>query len=216
MYPPKRFPADLASHGGPGPVPEDSNLWWHGPKWLSHPRAWPVDITSTTIAEILAEAKTVREIFKLATDQEVDGFDALPNKYGLWRVFVNNTRRPPHERKTRPLTTEELSVQRRFWEKRVQQEGVKSKNYENNRSQLNLQLNDQQFLECWGRIQGVYPVYLPETAVYTEKFMEQAHESTLHRGTQLTMAKVQERHWVLRLRQLVKRIMKKCPGCKRF
>ena len=30
------------------------------------------------------------------------------------------------------------------------------------------------------------------------------------------MAKVRERHWVPRLRRLVKRIVKKCPGCKRF
>ena len=126
--PTKENPADLASRGGP--VPQDSDLWWHGPKWLSHPSAWPVDITTTATAETLAEAKTVREIFKLATDQELDGFDALLNKYGLWRVlriggwvtrFVHNTRCLPREKKTGPLTTEELSVQRRFWEKRAQQ-----------------------------------------------------------------------------------------------
>ena len=82
-----------------------------------------MDITTTATAETLAETKTVREIFKLATDQDVDGFDSLLHKYGLWRVlriggwvarFVHNTRRPPRERKTGPLTTEELSIQRRF------------------------------------------------------------------------------------------------------
>ena len=120
------------------------------------------------------------------------------------------------ERKTGALTTEELSIQRRFWEKKAQQEGVNSKNYENDRSQQNLQLNDQQLLECRGRIQGVYPVYLPDTAVYIEKFVEEAHASTQHGGTQLTMAIVRERHWVPRLRRLVRRIVKKCPGWKRF
>ena len=59
-------------------------------------------------------------------------------------------------------------------------------------------------------------MYLPDTAVYREKFVEEAHESTLHEGTQLTMAKVRERHWVPRLRRLVKRIVKKCSGCKLF
>ena len=100
-------------------VAQDDDLWGHGPKWLSHPSAWPVDVTTTATAETLAEAKTVRELFKLATDQEVDGFDVILNKYGLWRVlriggwvarFVNNTRHPPRERKTGPLTTEELSI----------------------------------------------------------------------------------------------------------
>lgn len=66
------------------------------------------------------------------------------------------------------------------------------------------------------RIQGIYPVYLPDTAVYTEKFVEEAHASTLHRGKQLAMAKVRERHWVPRLRRLAKGIVKKCPACKRF
>ena len=215
MCQPKRIQQNLGSRGGP--VAQDDDLWWHGPKWLSHPSAWPVDITTTATAETLAEAKTVREIFKLATDQEVDGFDAVLNKYALWRVlrigrwvarFVHNTRLPPCERKTGPLTTEELSIQQRSWEKKAQREGVNSKNYENDRSQLNLQLNDQQLLECRGRIQGVYPVYLPDTAVYTQKFVEEAHESTLHGGMQLTMAKVRERHWVPRLRRLVKRIVK--------
>ena len=115
--PTKENPADLGSRGGP--VPQDGDLWWHGPKWLSHPSAWPMDITTTATVETLAETKTVREIFKLATDQDVDGFDSLLNKYGLWRVlriggwvarFVHNTRRPPRERKTGPLTTEEVSI----------------------------------------------------------------------------------------------------------
>ena len=66
--PTKENPADLGTCGGP--VVQDDDLWWHGPKWLSYPSAWPVDITTTAIAEILAEAKTVRELFKLATDQE--------------------------------------------------------------------------------------------------------------------------------------------------
>lgn len=219
----KENPVDLGSRGGP--VAQDNHLWWHGLKWLSHPSAWPVDITTTATAETLDKAKTVQEIFKLANDQEADRFDAVLNKYGLWRVlcisgwvarFVHNTMSPPLERETGPLTTEELSTQRRFWEKRAQQEGMKSENYENDRLQLNLQLNDQQLLECRGRIQGVYPVYFPDTAVYTEKLVEEAQESTLHRRMQLTMAKVREGHWVPRPRRLVERIVKKCTGCKRF
>ena len=80
MCPPKRIQETLG-------VVEDGDLWWHDPKWLSHPSAWPADMTTTATAETRAEAKTVREIFKLATNQVVDGFDALLNKYGLWRVL---------------------------------------------------------------------------------------------------------------------------------
>ena len=62
----------------------------------------------------------------------------------------------------------------------------------------------------------VQPVYLPDKCVYTEKFIQETHEATLHGRVQLTMAKVREQHWVPRLTRLVKRIGKKCPGCKRF
>ena len=84
--PTKENAADLGSRGGT--VAQDDDLWWRGPKWLSHPSAWPVDITTTATAATLAEAKTVREIFKLATDQEADRFDAVLNKYGLLRVLL--------------------------------------------------------------------------------------------------------------------------------
>jgi hypothetical protein len=82
--------------------------------------------------------------------------------------------------------------------------------------QLNLQRNQSGLLECRGRVQGLYPIYLPDTEIYKEKFVQQAHEDTLHGGLGLTMAKVRENHWVPRQRQLAKRLIKKCPSCKRF
>lgn len=195
----KENPADLGSRGGQ--VKQDDELWWCGPKWLSDPSAWPEDITTTATTETLAEAKTVREIFKFADNKDVNDLDGLLHKHNLWRVlrvsawmarFIHNSRNQSSERQRGPLTSEELKVQRRFWERRAQQEGMKSETFEEDRRQLNL-------LECRGRIQGVYPVYLPEIAVYTEKFIQEARESTLHGGAGMTMAKVREQHWVPRL-----------------
>ncbi len=42
------------------------------------------------------------------------------------------------------------------------------------------------------------------------------HENTLHGGVGLTMTKIREEHWISRLRRLAKRIINRCPGCKRF
>ena len=71
-------------------------------------------------------------------------------------------------------------------------------------------------MECRGRIQGHYPVYLPDSQRYTEKFITQAHLATLHGGVVSTMAKVREQYWVPRLRRLTKRVVKNCHGCRRF
>ena len=114
------------------------------------------------------------------------------------------------------MTTEELEEQRHFWERRTQREEEKRKQYQEDRLQLNLQPNQDGLLECRGRIQGNYPIYLPDTSTFTRKLVQQAHEETLHGGVGLTMAKVRDRYWVPRLRRLTKKLVRSCYGCKRF
>ena len=167
------------------------------------PRCLARRYNTSATAETLAEAKTVREIFKFTDNKDVNELDKLLHKHNVWRVIcawmarlIHNSRHLSPERKKGPLTSEELKVQRRFWERRAQQEGMRSEKFEEDRQKLNLQLNNNDLLECRGRIQGVYPVYLPEIAVYTKKFIQEAHESTLHGGAGMTTAKVCEQHWV--------------------
>ena len=53
---------------------------------------------------------------------------------------------------------------------------------------LKLQKNEQGLFECRGRIQGDYPIYLPDDDLFNKKLVTSAHENTLHRGVSLTMA----------------------------
>ena len=106
--------------------------------------------------------------------------------------------------------------QKAWWIKRVQGDAAAKKHYQEDRLQLNLQPNDQQILECRGRIQGEYPVYLPDTHLYTKKFVQQEHLRTLHGGVGLTMTSVRKHHWVPRLRRLAKQSIRACNGCRRF
>ena len=82
------------------------------------------------------------------------------------------------------------------------------------KGQLNLQLNCEDVWECRGHIQGEYPIYLPDSALFTTKLVRE-HMATLHGGIGLTMARVQEKYWVPCLPKLMKTI-KNCWGCKRF
>ena len=115
-----------------------------------------------------------------------------------------------------PLTTQEMSAQELFWIKRAQRQGLSDNHFQADKKQLNLELNADGIWECRGRIQGEYPVYLPDSVLYTAKVVQRAHVTTLHGGVGLTMAKVREKLWVPRLRKLVKRTLKKCWGYKRF
>ena len=117
---------------------------------------------------------------------------------------------------TGPLTTEETNKANVFWVQRVQTRVPLDKYYQEDQLQLNLQPNSEGVLECGGRIQGYYPVYLPDSQRYTEKFVPQAHLTMRHGGVFSTMAKVQEQYWVPYLRRLTKRVVKNCHGCRRF
>ncbi len=107
----------------------------------------------------------------------------------------------PDQRVKGPLTTAELDKQRIFWIKRAQT----NCDIEEDRMRLNLQINAEGLLECRGRIQGQYPLYLPDTHPFTAKIVEDAHLRTLHGGVGMTVARVRKCYWVPRLRQLTRK-----------
>ena len=214
-------PADLGSRGG---SVQGEELWWKGPKWLADREKWPSDIVTSSNPQSQAEAKVTREIFAVA-HVVTDEFDALLEKFALWKAlrvcgwisrFVNNSRKPNKERTKGPLTTEEIEQRKHFWITRAQESGKRSEKFGDDSLQLNLQEGREGLLECRGRILGDYPIYLPDTHPYTEKLVMMSHLVTLHGGVGLTMAKLREEFWIPRLRRLVKKVIRKCYGCKRF
>lgn len=216
--PTKDNPADLASRGGDL---KEAELWWNGPEWLSNVEGWPADIVTEPSLESKAEAKMVREVLSVAVDENNEISNML-QRYPLqkavrvvaWmRIFVNNSRSSSRtHRKSGPLTTEETERQRLFWTKQAQD----NCNLEEDRVALNLQPNQEGLLECRGRVQGEYPVYLPDIHLFTCRVVEEAHQETLHGEIGLTMARVRSRYWIPRLRRLVKKVRGNCHGCKRY
>ena len=211
-------PADLGSRGG---YVTEAALWWDGPPWLANQEDWPADIVSKSSSESKAEAKVVREVLSVGVN-EMNEIDDLMQKFSLrkavrvcaWiRRFAHNSLSsrgtPPI---TGPLTTDETSYQMLFWTKQTQE----SCNLDEDRVALNLQLNHDGLLECRGRVQGEYPIYLPDTHNFSQRVVEEAHKQTLHGGVGLTMANVRAKYWIPRLRRLVKKVRGKCHGCKRF
>ena len=211
-------PADLASRGG---HVEEADLWWHGPRWLGSPELWPADVLNEPSEESQTEAKLVQKVLRVAVNEKNEIEEVL-HKFQLqkavricaWmRRFAHKSLRTRGAPRAQGLlTTEETNSQRLFWEKQAQ----RSCDIERDRVALNLQPNQDELLECQGRIQGEYPVYIPETSMLGLRLVEEAHQETLHRGVGLTMARVRTRYWIPKLRQLVKKVRKSCHGCKRF
>ena len=214
-------PADLGSRGG---SVVDAPLWRYGPQWLVDPDKWPPNITLISSASSNAEAKVIKDIFAAAVNVQ-DTFDELSSKHELWKVlrigawvqrFIHNCKATVATRESRPLTTTEIENHKTWWIKRVQRDAQTTAKFEKDKLQLNLQINQQQILECRGRLEGEYPIYLPDDHPFTSNLLHQAHLATLHGGVGLTMARIRELYWVPRRRRLVKKVRGKCWGCKRF
>ena len=110
------------------------------------------------------------------------------------------------------MTTAEIESQRLLRVKRAQS----NCDLEEDRLRLNLQPNTNGILECRGRIQGHYPVYIPDINLLATKLVEDSHSCTLHGGVGMTMAHIRSKYWIPRLRQLVRKVIKSCYGCRRF
>ena len=173
-------PADLASRGGL--VTEENQLWWKGPEWLSDPAKWPADLVTAPTAESNAEMKATKELFAMAVKAD-DDLDHLLAKHNYWKTlrvcawimrFANNARAKRATRTKGPLTTDEIEKQKHFWLLRVQSRG--SESMEEDRLCLNLQKNKDGLLECRGRLQGVYPIYIPDATTFANKYVEHVHQ----------------------------------------
>lgn len=167
----------------------------------------------------------MKEIFALIQVVS-DELDAVLEKFHFWKTmrvcawiarFTRNARTTKKKRVKESLSTEEIEMQIQFWVKRAQQQSSQgSDQFERDRLQLNLQPNNEGILECRGRIQGQYPIYLPDSHSFTKKLITEAHLKTLHGGIGLTMTEVRQQYWVPRLRRLANKTIKSCKGCSRF
>ena len=189
-------PADLGSRGGRVDVSAD--LWWQGPEWLTKPDCWPPDIVTRPTPETQAEAKAIKEVLAVAVAEE-DILNEILEKHEFWKAirivswigrFLYNCKTKDANKKTGPLTTEETEEQITKWVRTVQSRSQMTEKFQSDSLSLNLQENHQGILECRGRIQGDYPVYLPDKELFSEKLVAHAHKITLHWGVGLTMAKV--------------------------
>ena len=80
---------------------------------------------------------------------------------------------------------------------------------------LNLEENDEGVSICKGRLQGFYPIYLPQDSLESKKVFAE-HKRSLHGRVAMTMSHVRSLFWIPRLRCLSKSIVRNCYGCKIF
>ncbi len=227
--PTKENPADLGSRG----TNQLTDQWISGPRWLPNQEQWPespvIEQTMESQTEEQPERLLAACAFQASNENDDNPLDKLLEVHinNVWKTlrvcawinrFVTNCRRGKRERETGPLTTREIKLQESWWIKKTQQQATSANSgqFQRDQVQLNLQMDEEGILQCRGRIEGQYPIYLPDSAPYTKALVHQAHMDTLHGGVALTMAKLREQYWIPRLRRLVKGVRSSCYGCVRF
>ena len=77
-------------------------------------------------------------------------------------------------------------------------------------------MNKEGLYQCQARIERHYPIYLPSKSLLSENLIYQSHLKTIHKGLNLTMTHNRTDYRIPTLRQLTKKIINKCHGCKGF
>ncbi|GFR19965.1 integrase catalytic domain-containing protein [Trichonephila clavata] len=60
------------------------------------------------------------------------------------------------------------------------------------------------------------PIILPSKSRLTELLIWESHKRVFHSGVSHTLVQVREKYWILKARQTIKSLLKKCIICKRF
>ena len=89
-------------------------------------------------------------------------------------------------------------------------------------NQLKLSVNEDHLICCQGRLDNAdlplpwkNPVLLPTKHYYTQLLIKEKHYLVHHNGVRETLAAVREGHWIIRGRETVKKIIRKCVVCQR-
>ena len=95
--------------------------------------------------------------------------------------FINNSRK---NKKSGPLTTAKLVNQKKFYTKREQEKEVSSDRFEDDKKRQMMrkmkEKNDEGVYISKGRLQGCYPIHLPQDSVLSKKVIFAEHKRSLH------------------------------------
>ena len=144
--------------------------------------------------------------------------------------FIGQLRKRTNHKQIQ-LSPEETNTAERIWIKSCQQstyqmelDSLTSKNKPRTAlvKQLCLFLDDQHLIRCQGRIHNApvsestkFPVLLPTYHPFTKLVVLSTHVQQLHSGVNSTLAAIRQRFWILKARQLLKNVLRKCVICRK-
>lgn len=225
-------PADVASRGLTATALAESKIWWHGPEWLPKPEAfWPR--TRVECTTHIDERATLRAMHTNTEPNYVlhrfSSFGRLCRVTARMHRFAFNCRHPK-QRSIGPITIAELTESENHWVRVSQacdfyaeiacckqQTPVESKSVLRS---LNPFVDNDGILRVGGRLANAdmpysacHPIILAKGCHLSTLLVDETHRKNLHSGTQLTIATLRQKFWILSVRSVVKHHIHGCKIC---
>ena len=236
----KDNPADLPSRGLSPTELGSSQLWHHGPKWLTtnYERSIKGLQSSEAIPpECIPEMKSKdRQSHSLFTAETSSSLSEIIDcrRYGtmgrLLRVtayamrFISNLRRVDKSEcnQTSTLSPAEILHAESLWVREAQGSLLTHSKFPCWKQQLNLFLDPSGVWRCRGRLSNAelpystkFPILLPKSHHFTSLIILRAHERVLHNGVKETLTELRSKYWIIRGRSTVRTIVRQCIICRK-
>ena len=213
-------PADLLSCGvAVGALVDECSIWWKGPKWLClSADTWLVWSSSSNHVEHEIYQEGMEAVCMATGEPSLSLLNVIdPERYSsLNKLFVvtshlirftTKCKSGEKDRKTGPLTTQELSIAMTLWTKAIQGQAFSREIQQLSKKksklslplihQLRLYLDDNAVLRCRERLesaplddQSKFPVLLPRKEHFTKSVALATHVQVLHSGVRGTLTQL--------------------------
>lgn len=232
-------PADCMTRGFSGQQLVESSLWWKGPEWMGLPENFWPNHSPPSNTSAATDEKRVPAVLQAtsSTSQTVLDITRYSEAARLLRVtawimrYVHKLRHTSNE--SGSLTTRELDEAEKHWIRLAQREDLQREiecTQTGERFPADSPLRDipvfmdnDGVLRITGRLQQSekpyneqHPIALTSGHRLAELIARRCHLQVLHGGVRDTLVQLREKFYVVRARQLVKRIIKGCMTCQRF
>eukprot|EP00731_Ephydatia_muelleri_P011218 Em0006g112a len=121
------------------------------------------------------------------------------------------------------LNVDDISKAEAYWIKFAQVALEEDRRFSPWKQQFNLVLDENRIWRCKGRLANAnitdsakYPILLDSSHHLTCLIVRRCHERVFHNGTKETLTELRGRFWIVKGRQVVRRILRRCVLCKRF
>ena len=240
FVPGKENPADCASRGLSISQLEKHHLWWSGPPWLlNNVNSWPA-YNYANDSKALTEEQPGSSLIVTATRPQyhwemIYRYSSLTRLLRVTSICFRVGRiikKLSHSSLRYPITPQDINQSRLFWIQSTQTAYFEKelKLLRSNSSlppthpfnRLTAYIDTQGIIRVGGRFananldpEATHPIILPKDSHLTYLIIQDAHLSTLHGGTQLTLTHLRRSYWILGGRVPVRSFILRCLKCAR-